>query len=206
MGEKINTNENIERKIDVKEFCRRFDLAKTNDAKENMIKSIVWRKYCPVLEKKVILQTMLEKTIVTGQNGVSYMDHFLSKVNMVTTTLILYTKLVVTKNENSDTTAFDDYDMLRQRNLINIIWEFIGQDELDELLNINGLVMNNYIEESKTPDACVAKYVNAFASTVGVFANEGLKELVDIVNGVIDSDSNANAVGNAHETKDLKEV
>lgn len=181
MGEKINTNENIERKIDVKEFCRRFDLAKTDDAKKNMIESIIWRKYCPVLEKKVILQTMLEKTIVTGQNGVSHMDHFLSKVNMVTTTLILYTKLVVTKNENSDTTAFDDYDMLRQRNIVNMIWEIIGKPELDELLNIDGLIMDNYIEENKTTEAYVAKYVNAFASTVGVFANEGIQELIKYV-------------------------
>lgn len=198
MSEKINTNENIERKIDVKEFCRRYDLAKTDDAKQQMLNGIIWRKYCPVLEKKVILQTMFEKTIVTGPNGVSHMDYFLSKVNMVTTTLILYTKLIVTKNEDSETTAFDDYDMLRQRDLMNQIWEIIGQDELDELLNINGLIMNNYVEENKTADAYVAKYIDAAANTIGMFLGEGLKELVGVMNGIRDG-------GDINE-KNLKEI
>ena len=178
----INKNDNtIERKIDVKEFCRRFDLAKTDDAKKQMIISIITRDYCPVLEKKIVLQTMLEKSIIGASNGVNHIDYFISKVNMVTTTLILYTKINVTKTEQSDTTAFDDYYMLRQRNIMNMIWEIIGQNELDELLSINGLIIDNYIEENKTADAYISKYVNSFASTIGIFANEGIKELLSYV-------------------------
>lgn len=171
-------SENVERKIDVKEFCRRFDMAKNDETKQKMLESIITRKYCPVLEKKVILQTMFDKTIVTGPNGVSHMDYFLSKVNMVTTTLILYTNIKVSKADDSETTAFDDYDMLRQRNLMDMIWEIIGKDELDELLSINGLIMNNYMEENKTTDAYVKKYVNAAVTTLGLFVSEGIQELV----------------------------
>lgn len=176
-------NENVERKIDVKEFCRRFDMSKNDETKQKMLESIITRKYCPVLEKKVILQTMFDKTIVTGLNGISHMDYFLSKVNMVTTTLILYTNIKVSKTDDSETTAFDDYDMLRQRNIMNMIWETIGQDELDELLSINGLIMNNYMEENKTADAYVKKYVDAAVTTLGLFVSEGLQELVSHVKG-----------------------
>lgn len=186
MSEKVidmnkKESQDVERKIDVKEFCRRYDMAKTDDAKQKMLESIITRKYCPVLEKKIILQTMFDKTIVTNSNGLSHMDYFLSKINMVTATLIIYTKINTAKNENSETTAFDDYDMLRQRNIMNDIWNIIGQDELDELLNINGLIINNYMEENKTADAYISKYVNAFASTIGVFANEGIQELIKYV-------------------------
>ena len=156
-------------------------MAKNDETKQKMLESIITRKYCPVLEKKVILQTMFDKTIVTGPNGVSHMDYFLSKVNMVTTTLILYTNIKVSKNDGSETTAFDDYDMLRQRNLMDMIWETIGKDELDELLSINGLIMNNYMEENKTADAYLKKYVDAAATTLGLFVSEGLQELVSQV-------------------------
>ena len=194
-------NENVERKIDVKEFCRRFDMAKNDEAKQKMLESIITRKYCPVLEKKVILQTMFDKIIVTGPNGVSHMDYFLSKVNMVTTTLILYTNIKVSKTDDSETTAFDDYDMLRQRNIMNMIWETIGQDELDELLSINGLIMNNYMEENKTADAYVKKYVDAAATTLGLFVSEGLQELVSQVKG---EESEKNAKDIAEDNNDIK--
>lgn len=186
MSEKvINMNkkesQDVERKIDVKEFCRRYDMAKTDDAKQKMLESIIIRKYCPVLEKKIILQTMLNKTVVTTPNGISHVDYFLSKINMVTATLIIYTKINTAKSENSETTAFDDYDMLHQRNLMELIWNIIGQDELDELLNINSLLLDNYMEENKTADAYISKYINALASTIGVFANEGLQDLIKII-------------------------
>lgn len=178
---KVEKKNDVERKIDVKEFCRRFDIAKTDDAKRQMLKGIITRNYCPVLEKKIVLQTMLEKSIVESPTGVAHIDYFLSKVNMVTTTLILYTKINVTKTDPSETTAFDDYDMLRQRNIMNMIWEIIGKSELDELLGINGLLIDNYMEENKTTDAYISKYVNAFASTIDAFANEGIQELLKYV-------------------------
>ena len=203
-------SENVERKIDVKEFCRRFDMAKNDDTKQKMLEGIITRKYCPVLEKKVILQTMFDKTIVTGPNGVSHMDYFLSKVNMVTTTLIIYTNINVTKNDNSETTAFDDYDMLRQRNIMDMIWEIIGQDELDELLSINGLIINNYMEENKTADAYVKKYVDAAATTLGLFVSEGLQELVNQIKGeksakndVKDTVENNNDIGSETIFKEI---
>lgn len=189
---KAKTENNTERKINVKEFCRRYDMTTSADVKAKMLNSIITRTYCPVLEKKVILQTMFDKTIVTGSNGVSHMDYFLSKVNMTTVTLMIYTNINVTKDENSETTAFDDYDMLRQRNLMDEIWNIIGQDELDELLSINSLILNNYMEENKTADAYVKKYVDAFATTLGVFMSEGITEFIDFVKGSEKSDSEDN--------------
>ena len=194
-------SENVERKIDVKEFCRRFDMAKNDETKQQMLESIITRKYCPVLEKKVILQTMFDKTIVAGPNDVSHMDYFLSKVNMVTTTLILYTNIKVSKTDDSETTAFDDYDMLRQRHIMDMIWEIIGQDELDELLSINGLIMNNYMEENKTADAYVKKYVDAAVTTLSLFVSEGLQELVRQVKS---EESEKNAEDIAEDNNDIK--
>ena len=45
-------------------------------------------------------------------------------------------------------------------------------------MTINGLLMDNFHEENKTIDAYIAKYTEAFATTIGVFANEGISELM----------------------------
>lgn len=182
---KINSD-TIERKIDVPEFIRRYNLLKTEDLKREFIKGIIWRTYCPVLEKKIVLQTILNNSIVTGKNGIQYIDMFLSKINITTAILILYTKLKVTKDDNSQTNAFQDYDLLVESNIMNEICEIIGENELSELMSINGLLMDNFHEENKNAEAYVAKYVNAFATTIGILADEGIKELMKYIqeNGI----------------------
>ena len=149
---KVNSD-TIERKIDVPEFIRRYNLLKTDEQRDEFVKSTVWRTYCPVLEKKLVLQTILEKSITTGKNGVQYIDMFLSKINMTTTILILYTKLNIVKTDDSTTNAFQDYDLLFENGLLDQICAIVGEHELNELMTINGLLMDNFHDENKTIDA-----------------------------------------------------
>ena len=176
----------IERKIDVPEFIRRYNLLKTDEQRDEFVRNIIWRTYCPVLEKKLVLQTILDKSITTGKNGVKYIDMFLSKINMTTTILILYTKLNIVKTDDSTTNAFQDYDLLFENGLLDQICAIVGEHELDELMTINGLLMDNFHEENKNIEAYIAKYTEAFATTIGVFANEGISELMKYIteNGI----------------------
>lgn len=176
-----SNDENVERKLTVKEFCRRYDMLKTDEQKSNFVQSMVYRTYCPVLEKKVILQTMLDKTIVSDKNGVEYIDMFLSKINFTTTILLLYTKFNISKNDDSETTAFQDYDLLIERGFLNVISAAIGEDELNELTTINGLLMDNFYAKNKNLEAFIAKYTQAFATIFGMFADEGVSELMKYI-------------------------
>lgn len=182
---KVNSD-TIERKIDVPEFIRRYNLLKTDEQRDEFVKNIIWRTYCPVLEKKLVLQTILDKSITTEKNGVKYIDMFLSKINMTTTILILYTKLNIVKTDDSTTNAFQDYDLLFENGLLDQICAIVGEHELDELMTINGLLMDNFHEENKNIEAYIAKYTEAFATTIGVFANEGISELMKYIteNGI----------------------
>ena len=182
---KVNSD-TIERKIDVPEFIRRYNLLKTDEQRDEFVKNIIWRTYCPVLEKKLVLQTILEKSITTGKNGIQYIDMFLSKINMTTTILILYTKLNIVKTDDSYTNEFQDYDLLFENGLLDQICAIVGEHELDELMTINGLLMDNFHEENKNIEAYIAKYTEAFATTIGVFANEGISELMKYIteNGI----------------------
>lgn len=182
---KVNSD-TIERKIDVPEFIRRYNLLKTDEQRDEFVRNIIWRTYCPVLEKELVLQTILDKSITTGKNGVKYIDMFLSKINMTTTILILYTKLNIVKTDDSTTNAFQDYDLLFENGLLDQICAIVGEHELDELMTINGLLMDNFHEENKNIEAYIAKYTEAFATTIGVFANEGISELMKYIteNGI----------------------
>lgn len=182
---KVNSD-TIERKIDVPEFIRRYNLLKTDEQRDEFVRNIIWRTYCPVLEKKLVLQTILDKSITTGKNGVKYIDMFLSKINITTTILILYTKLNIVKTDDSTTNAFQDYDLLFENGLLDQICAIVGEHELDELMTINGLLMDNFHEENKNIEAYIAKYTEAFATTIGVFANEGISELMKYIteNGI----------------------
>lgn len=178
---KVNSD-TIERKIDVPEFIRRYNLLKTDELKDEFVKSTIWRTYCPVLEKKLVLQAILDNSIVEGPNKVKHVDYFLSKINMTNAILLLYTKLDVIKNAESKTSFFDDYDLLFENGLLDQICAIVGEHELNELMTINGLLMDNFHEENKTIEAYIAKYTEAFATTVGVFANEGISELMKYIN------------------------
>lgn len=178
---KVNSD-TIERKIDVPEFIRRYNLLKTDEQRNEFVKSTVWRTYCPVLEKKLVLQAILDNSIVEGPNKVKHVDYFLSKINMTNAILLLYTKLDVIKNAESQTSFFEDYDLLFENGLLDQICVIVGEHELNELMTINGLLMDNFHEENKTIEAYIAKYTEAFATTVGVFANEGISELMKYIN------------------------
>lgn len=178
---KVNSD-TIERKIDVPEFIRRYNLLKTDEQRDEFVKSTVWRTYCPVLEKKLVLQAILDNSIVEGPNKVKHVDYFLSKINMTNAILLLYTKLDVIKNAESQTSFFEDYDLLFENGLLDQICVIVGEHELNELMTINGLLMDNFHEENKTIEAYIAKYTEAFATTVGVFANEGISELMKYMN------------------------
>lgn len=178
---KVNSD-TIERKIDVPEFIRRYNLLKTDEQRNEFVKSTVWRTYCPVLEKKLVLQAILDNSIVEGPNKVKHVDYFLSKINMTNAILLLYTKLDVIKNVESQTSFFEDYDLLFENGLLDQICVIVGEHELNELMTINGLLMDNFHEENKTIEAYIAKYTEAFATTVGVFANEGISELMKYIN------------------------
>ena len=182
---KVNSN-TIERKIDVPEFIRRYNLLKTDEQRNEFVKSTVWRTYCPVLEKKLVLQAILDNSIVEGPNKVKHVDYFLSKINMTNAILLLYTKLDVIKNAESKTSFFEDYDLLFENGLLDQICAIVGEHELNELMTINGLLMDNFHEENKNIEAYIAKYTEAFATTIGTFANESISELMKYVkeNGI----------------------
>lgn len=171
----------IERKLTIAEFVRRYDMLKTDEQKTKFIEDIMWRNYAPVLEKKLVLQTILNKSIITNDKGVSYIDYFLSKVNICFAIVILYTKLNVTDENEEKSSIYNDYDLLFERDLMNAICIYVGERELNELMSIHSVLIDNFETEFKSTEATILKYVDRFANIFGAFTENGMEHLYKIL-------------------------
>ena len=105
---------------------------------EDIAKHVV-RKYVPVAEKKVILQTLFDKSVAITEAGTKYVDEFLDSINYVYGIIILYTDA-----ELDTQTTFDDYDALMSSDAFQVILHNIPQDELDRLNYIHSCIKKTF--------------------------------------------------------------
>lgn len=168
------------KKIEITDFVEQFN--KTESGEQNkLLMSIMSRKYAPVLEKKVILQTLLNKSIVQNEGELPYIDMFLSKVNMCAALLILYTNLNMKKDNESKNTWFDDYDLLRESGALMAIFGYIDESELKEVTSIYDILINEFYERNASTRAYMLSLVDRFANVFGEHASVQMQKFIDLV-------------------------
>ena len=146
-------------KMTVKEFVDKYNETKSQNERLDLVKSIIRRNYSPVLEKKMALQIMLKKTVVVSPTNEMFLDMFLSKINFIMAILVLYTDLDIVKKEDDKKTNFDDYDLLQQNGLIEIICSCIGEEEINELTMVQDALFETFYNEHCSTSACISKQV-----------------------------------------------
>ena len=80
-------------KINVKDFVDKYNNTESEMVKDGMVKTIIYRTYAPILEKKVVLEGMFSQALTTDEYGVMYVDEFLNKSNVDISIVLLYTSL-----------------------------------------------------------------------------------------------------------------
>ena len=75
---KVNSD-TIERKIDVPEFIRRYNLLKTDEQRDEFVRNIIWRTYCPVLERNLFFRQYLISLLPLEKTGCSILICFYLK-------------------------------------------------------------------------------------------------------------------------------
>lgn len=179
--ENINKEANTEERISVEKFYNNYKALSSEELKENMIKSLITKSYVPILEKKILLQKSFERSLV-GYEGNRYIDMFLSKINTTICILTMYTKLSFVKGEDAETNIFDDYDILCEHNLLNKIFKYIPETEIQSILTINEQIMQTFYNETKSTEAYVTALIDRFANVFGMAANSGMETLASTIN------------------------
>lgn len=168
-----------EKKILVSEFVKNYKTRTSDKLKSEYITSVMKRNYCPILEKRMILDLMLEKSVT--DNDVPTIDMFVNKLNFYAAIISLYTYIVPDKDENGVAKSYEMYDLLVENDLMNPIFEHIGERELGELTSINGLLLDNWCAKNTSTEAYVNNLIKTASRRFGISIELLLDKLTEIL-------------------------
>ena len=169
----------MEKNILVSEFVEKYNSLKSEEAKAAQVKAIMKRTYCPLIEKKMVLEKMVE--ISKGDGNIAYLDMVLSKLNFTMAIIALYTNLIIDKNEDGTPKSGESYDLLVQADLLNAICNIIGERELNELISVNEAAIDTWHNKNTSVEAYIADLVEKMADRFGVVAGAGAQQLAAIL-------------------------
>lgn len=168
--------------ISVKKFVDNYKKLTSDALKDNYIKSIIYRTYVPVLEKKLFLQVMFDNSLV-GEEPNRYVDTFLNQINTTIAILQLYTDLDMRKNEGDKSSkTFEIYDMLASNDLLNLIFNEIPSNELKSILAINEQISETFYNQNNSTESFLTKLVDRFSNTFGAITNGSIDALLEVLN------------------------
>lgn len=167
------------KKIIVTDFVKKYNEIKSADLKEKKVQGIIKRTYCPIIEKKMILDLMLEKSIV--EDDIPHIDMLTNKLNFFSAIISLYTYIVPEKDEKGVVKSYEMYDLLVENNIMNAILEIIGERELSELTSVNGLLLDTWHMKNTSTEAYINNFIDVASQKLGVYAGFGMDKLADVL-------------------------
>lgn len=164
----------------VKELVNKYNKLSNDENKLNLVKSVVVRTYAPILEKKVILDIQMEKTIIE-EDGIKYIDDFLVNINMMFAILSLYTNLEIKSLDGKDVdNTFEVYDLLTESRIFDLILSIIGEREITELMNVKTNIESAFYNK-QTVEAYIAKQITRFSEISGIMIDSGYRQLANVL-------------------------
>lgn len=170
----------MEKKYTIKDFVEEYLETNVLD-RGNLIDSVIIRTYAPVLEKKLILQTLISSSTKKGVYGTEFIDMLLSKVHITLAIITLYTSLKITNTDIENNSIFTDYDLLIQNDIMNQICKVIGDTEIQELMFVNETLIENYEKEYNSLEGFFGRQIVRFTTIVAEKINDGLIQLSEVL-------------------------
>ena len=168
-------------KITVTKIEKKYNSFSSVTAQQNYLKSLIKTTYAPIMTKKYLLQLVLDKSIVEQDNGIKYIDMFISKLNLFGIILAMYTNITIEKDKNGNPMIAEAYDMLKQINVIDELYNLIGEDEIEELLSVQKTIMDTFYNQNGSTEAFIANVVDKAAQKFGISAGFAIDKLDEIV-------------------------
>ena len=163
------TEEDDEDKYPVEVFCKKVEMItdawkdheitdeekeKLSDVYNELMNEIIVREYVPIQYKHELLASLLESA-VTDDGHTQRIDEFMYRFEMRMAVVVLYTRLSLgfTKEDGTDATLFDVYDLLNERGLIDALIDYLDESEIQELDDVAKAIKANFYDEHNTPEA-----------------------------------------------------
>lgn len=176
----------VKEKISISKFIESYNKFTNDQLKRAYVREHIKTTYAPILSKKLILETMLQKSVV--ETPVKHIDMTVSKLNFVMAILILYTNIEPDKRENEDGTTtpltWEAYDTLKSSGLYGEIMGAIGED-LTELVSVQEQVLESWQIANTSIEAYLNSLVEAATIRLSVAGEIFLNRVVELLNDEI---------------------
>ena len=143
-----------------------------------VIKEHISRKYCPIVEKIMIMNTMLKKSVSNTVHNMKYVDHTLLTINFSIGLIIMYTDLRLSDEDG----LMDVYDWFASNNGFSLILDNVNLVEKSELKMVKDNVVKVFTEVENAP----REYVSSLYDDLKIFVQgflpneERLAELLNM--------------------------
>lgn len=172
----------VKERISISKFVEGYNKLATDQLKDKYIKEHIKITYAPILQKKLILEMMNEKSVV--ESPVKHIDMMVSKLNVVMSILVLYTDIEPDKQINEDGTTtpltWEAYDTLKSSGLYVKILDAIGED-LNELMSVQDQILNSWHMANTSTEAYVNNIIDTVSRRFGISIELVLDKLIDIL-------------------------
>ena len=172
----------VKERVSISKFVDGYNKLTNQQLKDKYIKEHIKNTYAPILQKKLILEMMHEKSVV--EFPVKHIDMLVSKLNVVMAILVLYTDLEPDKQTNEDGTTtpltWDAYDVLKSSGLYGVLLDAIGED-LNELMSVQDQILNSWHMTNTSTEAYIKNIVDTASRRFGISVDLLLDKLVEIL-------------------------
>ena len=169
----------------INEFISAYEAKKFMNTKQGVDERLEWIKkelevksYVPFAEKRELCRVVLD-ACCEKQDGLVKVDSVSRYIIFTISILSHYTKLEFSSDEDAEYDSLDEYDMLCEKHLLDIVLAVIG-DEYTACNNMLNMMMDDIMTNNNTVEAvlgyALGKVSDSLDDLIGAFANK-VKEM-----------------------------
>lgn len=143
----------------IKEFCDAYASKIFMNTKNGVDERVEWLKkeleiktYVPFAEKRELCKMVLDSCCTKDSGGFIKMDSVSRYIIFTMSVIAKYTNLEFSSDENEEYDALDEYDMLCENRLLDIILALLG-DEYAACNNLLNMMLDDIITNNNTVTA-----------------------------------------------------
>ena len=165
----------------IKEFCDAYKIKRFINAKQGVNERVEWirkelevKEYLPFAEKRELCKVVLD-ACCTKEDGLVKIDSVTRYIIFTLSVLSRYTTLEFSSGEDAEYDSLDEYDMLCESHLLDIILAVLG-DEYTACNNMLNMMMDDIMTNNNTVEAvlghALSKVSDSLDDLIGTFADK----------------------------------
>jgi hypothetical protein len=165
----------------IKEFCEAYKAKRFMNTPQGVDERVEWikkelgvKEYLPFAEKRELCKVVLD-ACCTKEDGLVKVDSVTRYIIFTLSVLSRYTTLEFSSGEDAEYDSLDEYDMLCESHLLDIIIAVLG-DEYTACNNMLNMMMDDIMTNNNTVEAvlghALGKVSDSLDDLIGAFADK----------------------------------